>query len=180
MPKLPNAEKVAWIREELGGGADLPEFSRKFLEMFSEKLRGPVPQKAACLKLYSMYSSEGPWQKETSRPRNRWPSSACGTRRRLTSAPSAGRRSPLPPSTAARPVNERAVRPAVGAVASWTPSTPIAAPVTAARPPCATTETSRLKRTRCRSRSAYGLAARSRRTPGTSPPGRGGAAAESG
>ena len=68
MPKLPNSEKVAWIREELGGGADLPEFSRKFLELFSEKLRGPVPQKAACLKLYSMYSSEGPWRKESDLP----------------------------------------------------------------------------------------------------------------
>ena len=32
MPRPPNAEKVAWIREDLGDDASLPDFSRKFLE----------------------------------------------------------------------------------------------------------------------------------------------------
>jgi len=69
MPRPPNAEKIAWIREDLGDDASLPDFSRKFLEIFGERVRETVPQKAACLKLYSVYARRAvPWVKESDLP----------------------------------------------------------------------------------------------------------------
>ena len=65
--KWPEEEKLAWIRQDLGDGADLPDFARRWLELFSETLRGPVPQKAACLKLFGEYSG-APWRKESDLP----------------------------------------------------------------------------------------------------------------
>lgn len=69
--KLADEEKVTWLRQELGSEATLPEFSAKFLELFGNKLRGIVPQKAACLKLFAMYrpgSPEASWKKEAMLP----------------------------------------------------------------------------------------------------------------
>ena len=54
--KWPEEEKLAWIRQDLGEGADLTDFARRWLELFSETLRGAVPQKSACLKLFGEYS----------------------------------------------------------------------------------------------------------------------------
>lgn len=71
MPKLPCAEKVLWLREELGDDASLPEFCRKFLELLGDKIAGQVPQKAACLKLYALYRPESPeaaWKAERDLP----------------------------------------------------------------------------------------------------------------
>ena len=65
MPTPSHAKKVAWIREDLGDDASLPDFSRKFLELFGERVREPTPQKMACLKVYSVYTPrEVAWQKE--------------------------------------------------------------------------------------------------------------------
>ncbi len=50
--KWPDSEKLAWIRQEIGDGAKLPDFAEKWLELFGEKLGGATAQKAACLKLY--------------------------------------------------------------------------------------------------------------------------------
>ena len=71
--KVPEAEKLAWMRQELGGDANLETFATKFLELFGEKVRGTVPQKAACLKLYGTYvAGEGAaarnWKKECDLP----------------------------------------------------------------------------------------------------------------
>ena len=55
--KLPDDEKLAWMQQELGSGADLATFAAKFLELFGEKLKGAVPQKAACLKLFATYNA---------------------------------------------------------------------------------------------------------------------------
>ena len=64
--KMPEADKLAWMRQELQEGASLPEFAMKFVELFGEKLRGQVPQKSACLKLYAAYAEEGrAWRKES-------------------------------------------------------------------------------------------------------------------
>ena len=69
MPRPPNAEKIAWIREDLGDDASLPDFSRKFLEIFGERVRETVPQKTACLKLYSVYARlKVAWVKESDLP----------------------------------------------------------------------------------------------------------------
>ena len=70
--KIPEEEKLAWVRQELGDGADLQVFAQKWLDLFGEKLRGAVPQKAACLKLYGQYAPEGAeacaWKKECDIP----------------------------------------------------------------------------------------------------------------
>jgi len=69
--KVSDEEKVLWIRQELGSNATLPELCAKFIELFGDKLRGPVPQKALCLKLYAMYapdSREAAWKKEGDLP----------------------------------------------------------------------------------------------------------------
>ena len=52
---VPEDEKLAWMRQELGNDAELPEFAAKFAELFGDKVRGTVPQKAACLRLYGLY-----------------------------------------------------------------------------------------------------------------------------
>ena len=70
--KMPEEEKLAWVCQELGDGADLQVFAQKWLDLFGEKLRGAVPQKAACLKLYGQYAPEGAeacaWKKECDIP----------------------------------------------------------------------------------------------------------------
>lgn len=69
--KVADEEKVLWLRQELGSDATLPEFCAKFVELLGNKLRGPVPQKAACLKLYALYrpdSCEAAWKKESDLP----------------------------------------------------------------------------------------------------------------
>jgi hypothetical protein len=65
--KLPEAEKLAWVQHELGAGAELGEFAAKFLDLFGGKIRGKVPQKAACLKLFAAYSGSS-WAKECDIP----------------------------------------------------------------------------------------------------------------
>ena len=57
--KWPDDEKLAWIRQEIGDGAELPDFAEKWLDLFGEKIRGAVSQKAACLKLYGQYAPPG-------------------------------------------------------------------------------------------------------------------------
>ena len=55
--KIPENDKLAWIQTELGiRDAELPEFAAKFVELFGKKVRGLVPQKNACLKLFKAYS----------------------------------------------------------------------------------------------------------------------------
>jgi hypothetical protein len=67
--KIPETEKLAWMQQELGEGADIGEFAAKFLDLFGCKIRGSVPQKAACLKLFAAYSgSDTPWTKESDIP----------------------------------------------------------------------------------------------------------------
>ena len=66
---MPDSEKVVWIRQEIGNDAELTAFAVKFLDLFGDKLRGHVPQKSACLKLFGMYSDEGlDWKKECDLP----------------------------------------------------------------------------------------------------------------
>jgi hypothetical protein len=70
--KIPETEKLAWIQQELGAGADIGEFAAKFLDLFGGKIRGTFPQKAACLKLFAAYSgSDAPWTKESDIPPDR-------------------------------------------------------------------------------------------------------------
>jgi len=57
--KIPEADKLAWIQIEIGRDEDLTGFAAKFLDLFGNKLRGDVPQKAACLKLFAAYASGG-------------------------------------------------------------------------------------------------------------------------
>ena len=69
--KWPDEEKLAWIRQELGEGAELEDFAKKWRELFGDKIRGEVPQKAACIKLYGMYAppEEGrAWRNESDLP----------------------------------------------------------------------------------------------------------------
>ena len=57
--KVPDADKLAWIQSEIGRDEDLTWFAAKFLDLFGSKLRGDVPQKAACLKLFAAYAGGG-------------------------------------------------------------------------------------------------------------------------
>ena len=57
--KIPDTEKLAWVQNEIGCGAELPEFAAKFMELFSSKTKGAVSQKAACLKLFAAYAGGG-------------------------------------------------------------------------------------------------------------------------
>ena len=66
--KVADSEKVVWIRQELGGGAALPEFSRKYIDLFGERKVGAAQQKAACLKLYALYRPGAAWKKESDIP----------------------------------------------------------------------------------------------------------------
>ena len=40
---VPDDEKLAWVRQELGNDAELPDFAAKFVELFGNKVRGKVP-----------------------------------------------------------------------------------------------------------------------------------------
>jgi hypothetical protein len=65
--KWPEEEKLAWLRQELGGSADLSDFAQRWPELFADTRRGAVPQKAACLKLFCEYSGST-WRKEADLP----------------------------------------------------------------------------------------------------------------
>lgn len=56
-----------WPKQELGQGADLEDFAKKFLELFAEKIRANVAQKKACLELYSKYAGAA-YSKESDIP----------------------------------------------------------------------------------------------------------------
>jgi len=58
--RISEAEKLAWLRQELGDDAELPMFAQKFVDIFGHKVHGRVPQKAACLRLWNAYCTEGP------------------------------------------------------------------------------------------------------------------------
>ena len=69
--KPSDQEKVTWIRQELGGGATLPDFCAMYLELFGQKKAGVIQQKGHCLKLYGMYhptSEEAKWKREGELP----------------------------------------------------------------------------------------------------------------
>jgi len=70
--KVSEKDKLAWIRQEIGHEACLRDFAAKFVELFGDKLHGMVPQKNACIKLYSQYvPEEGEarnWKKESDLP----------------------------------------------------------------------------------------------------------------
>ncbi len=56
--KVPEAEKLAWMRQELSKDVELCDFAEKFTELFGDKLKGGVPQRASCLKLFRQYAPE--------------------------------------------------------------------------------------------------------------------------
>jgi hypothetical protein len=64
--RWPDEEKVAWLRQELGGGADVQDFARKWQELFGDTT-GAASQKTTCLKLFCAYSGL-PWRKESDLP----------------------------------------------------------------------------------------------------------------
>ena len=70
--KVPDAEKLAWLKQELGADADLPRFAATFCSLFEDKIRGGIPQKAKALALYARYVPEGSeargWRKESDLP----------------------------------------------------------------------------------------------------------------
>ena len=69
--KIADEEKVTWLRQELGGEAQLPDFCAKYLQLFSSRKVGEIQQKGACLKLYAMYRPDSPeaaWKKEGDLP----------------------------------------------------------------------------------------------------------------
>ena len=45
--KWPDDEKLAWLRQEIGDGAELLDFAEKWLELFGQKFSGATAQKAA-------------------------------------------------------------------------------------------------------------------------------------
>ncbi len=56
--KVSEADKLAWMQQELGDDVKLPTFAEKFMELFGDKLRGGVPQRAACLKLFRQHAPD--------------------------------------------------------------------------------------------------------------------------
>ena len=58
--KISSAEKLLWLRQELGEGAPLRIFALKFIELFGSKIHGKGPQKRAILELYAPYSNTAP------------------------------------------------------------------------------------------------------------------------
>jgi len=72
LKNISEEEKVAWIRQELGDCAQLRDFAAKFLELFGVKIKGAMPQKSACLKLFIQYvpldSPARSWKKECDIP----------------------------------------------------------------------------------------------------------------
>lgn len=67
----PEDQKLEWMRQELASGqrVDLQTSALKWMELFAQKVRGSVPQKAACIRLYKRYLPEGAeergWKKES-------------------------------------------------------------------------------------------------------------------
>ena len=55
-PKPSDAEKLAWLRQELGGEAELIHFARKYMELFNTKVHTESVQKASVLRLYRVYA----------------------------------------------------------------------------------------------------------------------------
>ena len=174
--KMPEADKLAWMRQALQEGASLPEFAMKFVELFGEKLRGQVPQKTPTPRRVA------PGERRATLRRSGWsPSSASGTLRPQTGAPSVPRRSSGQAGSAAASVSTRAPRTRAAAAArSSTGCTPTAAPASAARRPCAprTTRGRGTRRPRWRWFSGSCSAAMFPRTPPTSPLGNTAAGAE--
>ena len=73
LQKVPEADKPAWMRQVLQEEAPLPDFAAQFVELFGDKLRGQVPQKSACLKLYGLYAEEGrAWERRATSRRCSW------------------------------------------------------------------------------------------------------------
>ena len=66
--KVPEADKLAWVKRELGEDATLPEFASMFLQLFGAKLKDMYTQKHACLKLFCVYSEGCTWKKEVDIP----------------------------------------------------------------------------------------------------------------
>ena len=66
--KVPEADKLAWVKRELGEDATLPEFAAMFLQLFGAKLKDMYSQKSACLKLFRLYSEGCTWKKEVDIP----------------------------------------------------------------------------------------------------------------
>lgn len=57
--KVSDEDKLAWIKQELGMEATLPELAAKFVELFGAKLKDTWAQKSACLKLWGLYAAQG-------------------------------------------------------------------------------------------------------------------------
>ena len=53
---MKDSVKLEWLGFELGEGASLVEFARKFRELFGEKISADS-QRTACLKLYRQYAN---------------------------------------------------------------------------------------------------------------------------
>ena len=69
--KVPDEEKVAWLRQELGQAAPLPDFAAKYLELFGARKNGQANQKCAVMQLYALYApdrQEAAWKKECDIP----------------------------------------------------------------------------------------------------------------
>jgi hypothetical protein len=67
--KVPEAEKLEWIRQEIGDGATIGEFAARFMGLFGGKIRGAVSQKKACLLLFGAYTGGATkWGKESDIP----------------------------------------------------------------------------------------------------------------
>ena len=64
--RWPDDEKIAWLRQDLSDGASLPDFVRRWLELFGDTT-GVASQKATALKLFGLYSGS-PWRKECDLP----------------------------------------------------------------------------------------------------------------
>ena len=54
-PKPSDAEKLAWLRQELGGEAGLIDFARKYVELFSAMVHTESVQKMSVLRLFRVY-----------------------------------------------------------------------------------------------------------------------------
>jgi len=71
LQKISSAEKLLWVRQELGGDASLRSVARKFIELFGSKIRGKAPQKRAILQLYAEYMNVAPIKEADLEPRER-------------------------------------------------------------------------------------------------------------
>ena len=68
LKNIPDDEKLLFIKQELGSSASLEAFAVKFLDLFSNKVHGVIPQKAAVLKLFREYSSDSSWTRVSEIP----------------------------------------------------------------------------------------------------------------